>query len=72
MGVRIGDRHPEGFGGEAKVKEPALRGMNPLPGECDRGFVTFQTPRGARPGLVLYEEQFVDKATVAWKVPDAR
>ncbi len=64
--------HPEGFADEAKVKQPALQGMNPLPGECDRGFVTFQTRKGERPDLVLYEEQFVDKAAIAWKVPAPR
>lgn len=65
--------HPEGFAGDApRVKEPSLQGMNPLPGECDRGFVTFQTPQGQRPDLVLYEEEFVDKVTIAWRVPDAR
>ena len=63
---------PEEFGGDAKVKEPALQSMNPLPGECGRGFVTFQTPTGERPELVLYEEQFVLEDTIAWKVPEKR
>ena len=68
-----GDRlQPEEFGGKAKVKEPALESMNPLPGECGRGFVTFQTPKGERPELVLYEEQFVLEDTIAWKVPKKR
>lgn len=61
---------PEEFGEKAKVKEPALQSMNPLPGECGRGFVTFQTPRDERPELVLYDEQFVLKNTIAWKVPE--
>lgn len=63
---------PEDFGGEAKVREPALQSMNPLPGECGRGFVTFQTPRDQRPELVLYEEQFVLEDPIAWKVPEKR
>jgi len=63
---------PEEFGEGAKIKEPALQSMNPLPGECGRGFVTFQTPTGERPELVLYEEQFVLKDTIAWKVPEKR
>lgn len=63
---------PEEFGEDAKVKEPALQSMNPLPGECGRGFVTFQTPRDERPELVLYEEQFVLEDTIAWKVPEKR
>lgn len=68
-GTRV---QPEGFGEEAKVREPALQSMNPLPGECGRGFVTFQTPAGERPDLVLYDEQFVLKSTIAWKVPEKR
>ncbi|MDQ3361371.1 MAG: hypothetical protein M3534_06830 [Actinomycetota bacterium] len=63
---------PEGFGEEAKVKEPALQSMNPLPDECGRGFVTFQTPTGERPELVLYDEEFVLKNSIAWKVPERR
>ncbi len=63
---------PEEFGEDAKVKEPALQSMNPLPGECGRGFVTFQTPTGERPELVLYDEQFVLENTIAWKVPEKR
>src|SRR4028119_1254923 len=43
---------PEEFGEDAKVKEPALQSMNPLPGECGRGFVTLHTPTGERPGVV--------------------
>ena len=63
---------PEGRGGGAKVKEPALQSMNPLPGECGRGYVTFQTPREERPDLVLYDEEFVLKSSIAWKVPEKR
>ena len=61
---------PEGLGDGEEVKEPALQSMNPLPGECDRGFVTFQTPRDERPDLVLYDEEFVLKNSIAWKVPE--
>ena len=63
---------PEGLGDGEKVKEPALQSMNPLPGECDRGFVTFQTPLGERPEFLLYDEEFVLKNTIAWKVPQGR
>ena len=63
---------PEGLGDGEKVKEPALQSMNPLPGECDRGFVTFQTPRDERPDLILYDEEFVLKNAIAWKVPEKR
>jgi hypothetical protein len=63
---------PEEFSEGAKVKEPALQSMNPLPGECGRGFVTFQTPTGERPELVLYDEQFVLEDTIAWKATEKR
>jgi hypothetical protein len=63
---------PEEFGEKSKIREPALESMNPGPGECGRGFVTFQTPTGERPDLVLYDEQFVLKSTIAWKVPEKR
>ncbi len=63
---------PEEFGEKAKVEEPALESMNPLPGECGRGFVAFQTPAGERPELVLYDERFVLKKPIAWKVPGDR
>ena len=61
---------PEGAEEGTKVKEPALQSMNPLPGECDRGFVTFQTPRDERPELLIYDEEFVLKNSIAWKVPE--
>lgn len=69
-------RMPDGAGvlpeGGSRAKEPALESMNPLAGECDRGYVTFQTPTGERPELVLYDEQFVLENTIAWKVPTKR
>ena len=63
---------PEVFANkDAEVKEPALQTMDASPGECDRGFVTFQTPRGKRPELVIFEEQFVTNVPdIAWKIPD--
>lgn len=62
---------PEGFGEEMEVKQPDLRTMNPSPGGCETGFVTFQTPRGEKPELVVFDEQFVLKSAIAWKVPAA-
>ena len=56
----------------AGVRKPALQSMNPLAGECGRGFVTFQTPRGERPDLVLYDEELALKKTIAWKLPEGR
>ena len=66
-GTRV---QPEGFGKDEKVREPALRTMDPVPGACERGFVTFQTPRGERPHLVVFEEQFVLDSAIAWKVTE--
>lgn len=63
---------PEGFGSEMEVKRPALQSMNPPPSGCDRGFVTFQVPRNERPDLIVFEEQFVLKSAIAWKIPASR
>lgn len=63
------DLAPEDFGDRVNVEGPALQSMNPLPGECGRGLVAFQTPRDERPDLVLYDEQFVLEKTIVWKVP---
>ncbi len=68
-GTRV---QPEEFGEEMDVKEPALGSMNPPPSGCDRGFVTFQIPRDEKPELVVFDEQFVLKKAVAWKVPTGR
>lgn len=48
---------------ESGVKEPVLETMDPVPGQCDRGFVVFQTPRGERPEAVIFEEQLTSEAT---------
>lgn len=54
----------------ADVKEPALQTME-VRGACGRGFVTFQTSRGERPDLVIFEEGFTTDATpIEWKIPD--
>lgn len=63
---------PEEFGEEMGVKEPALGSMNPSPSGCERGFVTFQIPRDEKPELIVFDEQFVLKKAVAWKVPAGR
>ncbi len=56
---------------DAKVEDPALHTMDAGPGECDRGFVTFQTPRGQRPELVIFGEQFMGThPDLAWEIPD--
>ena len=55
---------------DATVKQPALQSME-VRGACDRGFVTFQTPRGERPDLVIFEESFTTEAQpIEWRIPD--
>lgn len=62
-----------GFADEgARVRRPTLESMKPLAGECDRGFVTFRTPRGEKLALVVYEEEFALKDPIAWRVPEDR
>ena len=62
---------PEVFAdADAEVKQPALQNME-VRGACDRGFVTFQTPRGERPDLVIFEESFSTEAQpIEWTIPD--
>lgn len=55
---------------ETEVKEPVLETMDPVPGQCDRGFVVFQTPRGERPESVIFEEQLTSEAMpIEWAIP---
>lgn len=63
---------PEDPPDDPHVKQPNLLTMDPGPGECTSGFATFQTPRGTRPNLVVFEEEFVLESAIAWKVPDER
>ncbi len=58
---------------ETGVKEAVLETMDPVPGQCERGFVVFQTPRGERPELVVFEEQFKaerEAPPIRWTVPN--
>ncbi len=58
---------------ETGVKEAVLETMDPVPGQCERGFVVFQTPRGERPEFVVFEEQFKSERealSISWAVPD--
>ncbi len=58
---------------ETEVKEAVLETMDPVPGQCERGFVVFQTPRGERPEFVVFEEQFKaerEAPSIRWAVPD--
>lgn len=58
-----GDKDPD-------AKQPALMTMNPPPGECEHGFITYQTPQGERPDLVVFEDPFTTETpAIAWKVP---
>ncbi len=56
-----------------EVKEAVLETMDPVPGQREYGFVVFQPPRGERPELVVFEEQFKAEREVPpikWAVPD--
>ena len=58
---------------ETEVKEAVLETMHPVPGQCERGFVVFQTPRGERPEFVVFEEQFKAESEappIRWAVSD--
>lgn len=58
---------------ETGVKEAVLETMGPVPGQCECGFVVFQTPRIERPELVVFEEQFKaerEAQPIKWAVPD--
>jgi hypothetical protein len=37
------------------AKMPALRGARVSPGDCSRGYVTFQVDEGGEPGSVIFE-----------------
>jgi len=55
------------------VKEAVLETIDPLPDQCECGFVVFQTPRIERPELVVFEEQFKaerEAQPIKWAVPD--
>lgn len=43
---------------------PALRGSSVVPGECNRGYITFQVEEGEEPQAVLYEGSSV----VEWEL----
>ncbi|MDP9485369.1 MAG: DUF4352 domain-containing protein [Actinomycetota bacterium] len=49
------------------VSDPALQGTNLLPGECVRGFVNFQVPKGQRPAYVRFDRIFPDEVA-RWRV----
>ena len=58
---------------ETGVTEAVLETMDPVPGQCERGFVVFQTPRDERPEFVVFEEQFKAEREAPpkrWAVPD--
>ena len=58
---------------ETGVREPILQTMDPFPGQCEGGFVVFQTLQGERPEFIVFEEQFKseDEAPpIRWMVPD--
>lgn len=56
------DTHVES---DIDIKEPALPLVTLMPGDCVRGWVTFQTPEGQVPKYVIYDETF---NPVKWSV----
>ncbi len=52
---------------DIEVKEPALHDTTLTPGDCVRGWITFQTPQGERPGFVI----FTGSSIIKWTVQDA-
>jgi len=63
---------PTAFYGEgAAVRKPALMTMDPEPGTCTRGFITYQTPRDERPKIITFEDPFTtDAPGISWEIPD--
>lgn len=48
------------------VREPALDYADVLPGDCLRGWVTFQVPNGSGPAAVMYEGAGYPRPIVKW------
>ena len=46
-------------------KEPALRATRLAPGQCARGWVTFELPQGAKPQYAIFNSSKV----IAWQLP---
>ncbi len=46
-------------------KEPALRATKLAPGQCARGWVTFEIPQGAKPQYAIFNSSKV----IAWQIP---
>lgn len=48
------------------AKEPALNSGAQAPGDCIRGWVTFEVPTGAKPAAVIFDEL---GTSVKWAIP---
>ncbi len=58
---------------ETGGREPVWETTDPVPGQCEGGFVVFQTPQGERPEFIVFEEQFKSEdetPPIRWMVPD--
>ncbi len=53
-------------------RKPVLRSMDPSPGECERGYVIYETPKGESAELVVFEDSLTETQAIAWKVQDAQ
>ncbi len=58
----------EGPGG----RKPVLQSMDPSPGECERGYVIYETPKDETASLVVFEDTLTETQAIAWKVSDTR
>lgn len=53
------------------AREPALQTMDPEPGSCSRGFITYQTPRHEKPEIVTFEDTLTtEMSAVSWRISD--
>lgn len=51
------------------TKFPVLHSSRLLPGDCVRGWCTFQTPKGERPIFVIYQH---NQSIARWAIPEHR
>lgn len=51
-------------------RKPVLMSMDPSPGECERGYVVFETPKGEGADLVVFEDTLTATRAIAWKVSE--
>ncbi len=50
-----------------QVKEPKLDVTTLSPGDCVRGWITFQKPKGVKPKFVVYSR---GRSVTKWAIPE--